>query len=247
MSGTFHRCSRGEEQLKTHSCSPLTLGLGCAGQQSVAMELAAALHHSRDARSEVSHETLRGQKTASSGSRPALSEVAEPQGLSAAPRCPDAGVPLLSVPLLAGGDGLDTSVRWLLKAALKKKKKEEEEERKVQERKERVMQEIHRKVCADEAVTDLEWVAWKAWRGIGSSSSSGQKRKRKKRRKRKLPRNSSYPRLAARHLGRYGPEGRLCRVSVTASVARAVRIWKSGLSTCHWYLAATCSVLVLEK
>ena len=136
-------------------------------QQTVAMELAAALHHSREARSDVAHEALRGQKTASSGSRPApLAEVAEPQGLSAAPRRPDAGVPLLSVPLLAGGDGLDnTSVRWLLKAALKKKEKEEEEEeeRKVQERKERVMQEIHRRIHANEDVTDAEWAAWKAW------------------------------------------------------------------------------------
>ena len=73
-------------------------------RQSEAMELAAALHHSRDARSEVAHEALRGQKTASSGSRLApFEEVAEPQGLSAAPRCLDAGVPLLSVPLLGPG------------------------------------------------------------------------------------------------------------------------------------------------
>ena len=178
-------------------------------RQTVAMELAAALHHSRDV-GPGKYDGLRAQTTASSGTRPEpLEEVSEPQGLSAAPRCPDAGVPLLSVPLLAGRDGIDdTSVRWLLKAALKKKK-EEEEEKKVQERKERVMQEIHRKVRADEAVTDAEWAAWKEWRGIGSSSSGGQKRKRKKRRKRKLPRNSSCPRLAARHLGRYGPEGHL--------------------------------------
>ena len=31
------------------------------------------------------------------------------------------------------------------------------------------------------------------------------------------------------------------------SVERAVRTWKPGLSTCHWYLAATCSVLVLPE
>ena len=217
-------------------------------RQTVAMELAAALRHSRDARSEVAHEALRGQKTASSGSRPApLAEIAEPQGLSVAPRCPDAGVPLLSVPLLAGGDGLDnTSVRWLLKAALKKKE-EEEEERKVQERKERVMQDIHRKIHANEDVSEAEWAAWRTWHGLGSSSSGGQKRKRKKRRKRKLPRNSSCPRLAARHLGRYGPEGHSCRDTVTAFVARAVRTWKPGLSTSHWYLAATCPVLVLPE
>ena len=153
-------------------------------------------------------------------------------------------MPLLSVPLLAGGDGLDnTSVRWLLQAALKKKK--EEEERKVQERKERVMQDIHRRIHANE-VTDAEWAAWKVWHGISSSSSGGQKRKRKKRRKRKLPRNSSCPRLAAMHLGRYGPEGHLRRDTVSAFVARAVRTWKPGLSTCHWFLAP-CSVPVTPE
>ena len=68
-------------------------------RQSVAMELAAALHHSRDARSDVAHEALRGQKTASSGSRPAPLEE------------------ILSVPLLAGRDGIDNTVRWLLKLA----------------------------------------------------------------------------------------------------------------------------------
>ena len=32
---------------------------------------------------------------------------------------------------------------------------------------------------------------------------------------------------------------------MTKSAARAVRTWKPGLSTSHWYLAATCSMLVL--
>ena len=63
------------------------------------------------------------------------------------------------------------------------------------EDKERVMQEIHRKVRADEAVTDAEWAAWKVWRSIGTSSSAGQKRKSKKKRKRKLPKYSSGLRL----------------------------------------------------
>ena len=94
-----------------------------------------------------------------------------------------APAPLLVVASLAGGDEVDaTTGSYLLKAALKK----EEEGRKV-----RLMQEIHRKVRADEAVTDAKWAAWKAWRGIGSSSSGGQKRKRKKRRKRRTPRTSS--------------------------------------------------------
>ena len=108
--------------------------------------------------------------------------------------------PLLVVASLAGGDEVDaTTVSYLLKAALVKKKKEEEE-RKVQERKERVMQEIHHKVRADEAVTDVEWAAWTAWNGIGSSSSSGQKRKRKKRKKKRLPRGRARRRQRQRPL-----------------------------------------------
>ena len=66
------------------------------------MELAAALHHSRDGRSNVVHPALQGQKTASSGRRPEfLEEVSEPQegavtvGYVAAPG------PLLSTPMLA--------------------------------------------------------------------------------------------------------------------------------------------------
>ena len=98
------------------------------------------------------------------------------------------------------------------------------------------MRDIHRKIHANEEVSEAEWAAWRAWHGIGSSSSGGQKRKRKKRRKRKLPRNSSCPRLAARHFGRYGPDGHLRRDTVSASVARVVRTWKPGLSTSHWYL-----------
>ena len=168
--------------------------------------------------------------------------------------------PLLVVASLAGGDEVDaTTVSYLLKAALVKKKKEEE--RKVQERKEQVMQDIHRKIHANEVVSEAEWAAWRAWHGIGSFSSGGQKRKRKKRRKRKLPRNSSCPRLAARHLGRFGPEGHLCRDTVTALVARAVRTWKPGTPEEHrkiWsflgdhhaefydpsYMAVTCSAFV---
>ena len=47
-------------------------------RQTVAMELAAALHHSCDARPDVSHEVLREQKTASSG-RPGVLKEPEPQ------------------------------------------------------------------------------------------------------------------------------------------------------------------------
>ena len=66
-------------------------------RQTVAMELAAALHHCRDARSEVAHEALRGQKTASSGTRPEpLEEVSEPQV---------GAVTVGHVPLLSGAGG----------------------------------------------------------------------------------------------------------------------------------------------
>ena len=98
----------------------------------VAMELAAALHHSRDARSEVAHEALRGQKTASSGTRPEpLAEVSEPQvgavtvGYVAAP------VPFLSSPMLADAvaDAVEArTAKYLLKAALRRREEEEEEE-----------------------------------------------------------------------------------------------------------------------
>ena len=167
-------------------------------RMTVAMALAENLHHSRQKVEGDEHDGPRAQKTARvTGARPGVLTEPEPQGEAVTVGYVAAPGPLLVVASLAGGDEVDaTTVSHLLKAALVKK----EEERKAQERKERVMQEIHRKVRADEAVTDVEWAAWKAWRGIGSSSSSGQKRKRKKRRKRKLPRNSSYPRLAARHL-----------------------------------------------
>ena len=106
-------------------------------QQSVAMAVAAALHHSANKKSPVvegTHSARQGQKTAA-GTRPApLAEVAEPQGLSVAPRCPDAGVPLLSVPLLAGRGGIDdNSVRWLLKVELRKRQKEEKERKEEEE------------------------------------------------------------------------------------------------------------------
>ena len=104
------------------------------------------------------------RRTREVGGRASLKEP-EPQGTVTVGYVAAPG-PLLVVASLAGGDEVDaTTVSYLLKAALVKKKKEEEE-RKAQERKERVMQEIHRKVRADEAVTDAEWAAWKAWRGI---------------------------------------------------------------------------------
>ena len=152
-------------------------------RQTVAMELATALHHSRDARSEVAHEALRGQKTASSGTRPEpLVEVSEPQvgavtvGYVAAP------VPFLSSPVLAdaAAEAVDArTVKYLLKAALRRR---EEEERKEWETELARREEQQRRVTEslEKARAALE-------------PSRGSKRKRKKRRKRRLPR-SSVPR-----------------------------------------------------
>ena len=51
----------------------------CFGRQTVAMELAAALHHSRDVGLGV-NAGLRAQTTASSGKRPGVLTEPEPQG-----------------------------------------------------------------------------------------------------------------------------------------------------------------------
>ena len=123
----------------------------------------------------------RGPKTLPPGVRPALfEEVAEPQGLSAAPRCPDAGVPLLSVPLLAGRDGIDnTTVRWLLKLELRTRQREEEEKKKKKEK----AAETRRRAQA-----------------LLDHAASLPKRKRKKRRKKKLPRGRARRRQRQRPL-----------------------------------------------
>ena len=102
-------------------------------RQTVTMELAAALHHSRDARSEVAHEALRGHKTASSGSRPEpLQEVSEPQvGAVTVGYVAVQGL-LLSAPMLAdtAADTVDAcTMQFLLQAALLQKKKKEVKER----------------------------------------------------------------------------------------------------------------------
>ena len=88
------------------------------------MELAAALHHSRDAWSNGVHEALRRQKTASSGTRPEpLEEVSEPQvGAFTVGYVAALGL-LLVLASLAGGDEVDaTTVSFLLRENLKLQK-----------------------------------------------------------------------------------------------------------------------------
>ena len=154
-------------------------------QLSLRMALAAATHHSAQSRAKEgvegeTNDAPRRPKPPLPGTRPEpLEEVAEPQGLSAAPRWPDAGVPLLSVPLLAGRDGIDnTTVRWLLKLELRTRQREEEKEEKKKQEK---AAESRRRAQA-----------------LLDHAASLPKRKRKKRRKRRTPRTSSLPGRARR-------------------------------------------------
>ena len=83
--------------------------------QTVAMELAAALHHSRDGGFEA-HVGLRTLKTASSGTRPGVLKEPEARGVVVTVGHVAAAVPLGSRPRLQGGYVIDgRAVRFLLK------------------------------------------------------------------------------------------------------------------------------------
>ena len=101
-------------------------------RQTVAMELAAALHHSRDV-GPGKNDGLRAQKTASSGKRPGVPTEPEAQvgavtvGYVAVPG------PLLSAPMLAdtAADTVDAgTVQFLLQAALLQKEEAQERRQK---------------------------------------------------------------------------------------------------------------------
>ena len=126
-------------------------------RQTVAMELAAALHHSRDGRRET-YDGLRAQKTASSGGqRPGVLTEPEPQWEAVTVGHVAAPVPSLAVPLLAGAAGEagvvadDTTVSFLLAENLKLQKEVKEERRRKREEAEHEarMQEVDRRVQAD--------------------------------------------------------------------------------------------------
>ena len=163
-------------------------------RQTVAMELAAALHHSRDARSNVVHSALRGQK-ASSGTRPAPhEEVSEPQGGAVTDGYVAALAPWVARPALAAptADGVDAAaLSFLVTQSLaqqEKEKAEEKERAKVQklkeEKEERRMQWINAKVRDDLPLIHEEHQAWRRWIGIApASSSSSSALKRRKRKK----------------------------------------------------------------
>ena len=122
--------------------------------QSVRMALTTAVHHSSEkVAADLKDAGLRAQTMVSAGQRPGVLTEPEPQGGAVTVGYVAAPGPLLVVASLAGIDEVDaTTVSYLLKVALVKKK---EEERKVQERKERVMRDIHRKIHANEALSSV--------------------------------------------------------------------------------------------
>ena len=127
------------------------------GRQSIAMALAAALHHTpplcwseeekcgvaagrrstgtehRHQGQEVEHEQYhapREQKPPPPGERPGLLAELGPQKSDRTAQRSSGVTPLVVVPSLAGGDGIDsTTISFLVRVALKQKEEKEKEER----------------------------------------------------------------------------------------------------------------------
>ena len=163
----------------------------------VAAELSAALHHSRDGE-QVSHVGLRAQKTDSSwgGRRPGvLEDPGSPQlGVERA-ACPRfTGLPPL--PDLCSGEVHDaTLVKFLLRQTSLQRKKEEEERRRKeleQAMKEEKEYEEWQLQMAKAAQAAQQLLAERSGPSDASSSSRPTRRK-KKRKKKKLPKTSSGP------------------------------------------------------
>ena len=114
-------------------------------RMTVAMELAAATHHSspKGGWPDTTHDALRGQKTASSaGVHPVVLKEPEVHWEAATVGYVAAPGLLLSVPVLAGGDGVDgTALSFLVRRAVEDRKKEEEEKEKEKARKKKEAQE----------------------------------------------------------------------------------------------------------
>ena len=159
-------------------------------RQTVAMELAAALHHSCGVRPDVSYSAPRGQKAASSGMRPALlSEVAEPQGDAVTPGVVTARAPLLDrvVPTVRGDDGVDgTTLRYLLKKSLAQKEAEEEEQ---ERRREEKLRDFSKSFTRQQ----------EGGGASGASSSSHPTRRKKKRKKKRRPAPGAYAKATGSH------------------------------------------------
>ena len=166
-------------------------------RMTVAAELSAALHHSRDGR-QVSHVGLRPQKTDCSwgGRRPGvLEDPGPPQlGVERAACLRSTGLPPL--PDLCGGDVHDaTPVKFLLRQTLLQRTKEEEERRRKEleqaMKEEKEYEEWHVRLASASQLAQ-QLLAERSGRSDASSSSRPTRRK-KKRKKKKLPKTSSGP------------------------------------------------------
>ena len=145
------------------------------------------------------HDALRGQKTQPPGVRPGILAEPGPQRSDRTVRRSSGETPLLAVPVLAGGDGVDgTALSFLVRRAVEDRKREEEEEKE----KARKMKEAQDKADLELAKRDPWWAQHladkKAMEERRYKASSSSKRKRKKRRKRRTPRTSSLPGRARR-------------------------------------------------
>ena len=84
------------------------------------------------------HDALRGQKTPPPGVRPGSLSNQGPQRSDRTVRRSSGEVPLLAVPVLAGGDGVDgTALSFLVRAVEDRKREEEEKARKKKEAQEK--------------------------------------------------------------------------------------------------------------
>ena len=147
----------------------------------------------------TTHNVPRHQKTPLPGERPGVLKDPAPQGAATVGYVAAPG-PLLAVPVLAGGDGVDrTALSFLVRRAVEDRKREEEEKEKEKARK---MKEAQEKADLELAKRDPWWAQhladMKAMEERRNKASSSSKRKRKKRRKRRTPRTSSLPGRARR-------------------------------------------------
>ena len=142
------------------------------------------------------HDALRGQKTPPPGVRPSSLSDPGPQRSDRTVRRSSGEVPLLAVPVLAGGDGVDgTALSFLVRRAVEDRKREEEEKARKKEAQEKADLELaKRDPWWAQHLADMKAMEERRSR-IPSSASSSSKRKRKKRSKRKLPKSSSGVRL----------------------------------------------------
>ena len=222
-------------------------------RQSIAMALAEAHRRSAPKVGAVPHDAPRSQKTASAvGERPGILEEPEPPWEVATDGHVAALAPSVARPALAAptADGVDAAaLSFLVAQSLaqqEKEKKEEEEQAKVkrneEEKEESRMKRINEKVRVELPVIPKEREAWRRSIASSSSSSSGKMRKWKKRRKRKLPLNSSRPRFAAQHLGRYGPEGHFAATQRPLPLPALYALGNLDFlrATGIWYLLVRC-------